>query len=128
MSVGSSKDQQLQGPDSEPREDSSPVLCESNEHGVVRRIFDSDDEEDQTVVKKRKRVISDDETSDEEEAGGDDEKHVAGTAEKTGESPRLKTLFDKKGRLRKDFFENEAELSGSDEEVSEDEDERGLDR
>ena len=38
-----------------------------------------------------------------------------------------KSLFDKKGVLRKDFFENEAELSGSDDE-EEDEDERGLDR
>jgi len=127
VSLGSGNEQ-MQFPDSEPQQDSPPILVESSEQGVVRRIFDSDDEEDQTVIKKRKRIISDDETSDEDEAEGDDKKHVAGVEQKSGESPRLKTLFDKKGRLRRDFFENEAELSGSDEEVSEDEDERGLDR
>ena len=102
------------------------------------RILDSDDDEDLLVTKKRKRaVISDDEESEADGVGDHSEDDDAGSAEEDedevesekDEQPKRKSaaLFDKKGRLRKDFLENEAELSGSDEEY-EDEDEHGLDR
>ena len=102
------------------------------------RILDSDDEAEELVPRKRKRaVISDDEESDKEtlignlsndeeaDSDDDDEDEDVAAEDETNE-PKL-SLFDKKGRLKKDFLENEAELSGSDDEF-EDEDERGLDR
>jgi len=61
----------------------------------------------------------DEEEEEEEEEPEDEDVEMPLTA---------KAMFDKKGRLRKEFLENEAELSGSEEEISDDEDERGLDR
>ena len=91
-----------------------------------RRILDSDDEEGDTIgYRKRKRVLSDDEESGKQSEESEEE-DAAGSGE--DKEKAYDTLFDKKGRLRKDFFEAEAELSGSDEEVSDDEDERGMDR
>ena len=116
-----------------------------------RRIIDSDDEETDKAGKadrKRKRmVISDDEDSDannddngDSEADSDQENEdnvnensnqELGNDEEEMEEEKVskaRNMFDKKGRLRKDFFEAEAELSGSEEEFSDDEDERDLDR
>jgi len=116
-----------------------------------RRIIDSDDEDTEKAAKadrKRKRmVISDDEDSDgnkddidDSEAGSDQENednvnenndHEFENENEEVEEERVskaRNMFDKKGRLRKDFFEAEAELSGSEEELSDDEDEKDLDR
>ena len=76
--------------------------------------FESDEDEDiESVKKKAKRplVMSDDEEEEEEK-------------EKTS---NFKGFLGKKGGLRREYVENEAELSG-DEPESGDEDERGLDR
>ena len=123
--------------DSQDVEDSSqtgPDICPSDDEELAPgfmeddlgagRILDSDDETDLVRSKKRRRcVISDDESENEEEEDEEDEEEME--MEKPVKS---KGMFDKKGRLRKDFLENEAELSGSEDELSEDEDEKGLDR
>jgi hypothetical protein len=98
------------------------------------------------VSKKRKRrLISDSEESDGEEnideakESGDDESNddlgVAPLGEIEYDSdenpiaakPVKNKMFNKSGKLRKDFLENEAQLSGS-EEGSDDEDERGMNK
>ena len=123
--------------DSQDVEDSSqtgPDICPSDDEELAPgfmeddlgagRILDSDDETDLVRSKKRRRcVISDDESENEEEEEEEDDEEME--MEKPVKS---KGMFDKKGRLRKDFLENEAELSGSEDELSEDEDEKGLDR
>ena len=123
--------------DSQDVEDSSqtgPDICPSDDEELAPgfmeddlgagRILDSDDETDLVRSKKRRRcVISDDESENEEEEDEEDDEEME--MEKPVKS---KGMFDKKGRLRKDFLENEAELSGSEDELSEDEDEKGLDR
>ena len=126
--------------DSQDVEDSSqtgPDICPSDDEELAPgfmeddlgagRILDSDDETDLVRSKKRRRcVISDDESENEEEEDEEDEEDEE---EMEMEKPvKSKGMFDKKGRLRKDFLENEAELSGSEDELSEDEDEKGLDR
>ena len=95
-------------------------------------------------MKKRKRVvISDDSDSDEDtntavctdEDVGKDEKEVYYDSEENEIEVENTKLFkgfkSKKGALRKEFVEQEAELSGDSDDglnISEDEDERGLDR
>ena len=136
-SIGTSRLDQLLGLDSQDVEDSSqtgPDICPSDDEELAPgfmeddlgagRILDSDDETDLVRSKKRRRcVISDDESENEEEEEEEDDEEME--MEKPVKS---KGMFDKKGRLRKDFLENEAELSGSEDELSEDEDEKGLDR
>ena len=93
------------------------------------RILDSDEETDFAKSNKRKRrVISDDESEDENEENDVQSEKVEEKEEEETAPVRMKGMFDKKGRLRKDFLEAEAELSGSEDELSEDEDEKGLDR
>jgi len=122
------------------------------ENSVGHGAIESDDENEDggiKISKKRKRrVVSDSEESDDDgneknddhmdESGGEEGKEESTTGNKVEydsdeneiKKPKFKqNLFDKRGKLKKDFFEAEAELSGaSDEEVSDDEDEKGLDR
>lgn len=112
-----------------------PGICPSDEEapGFLQEDIGADkvlhsDDDDMIFIKKRKRVISDDEESDQlSDVGQLEDVEDGGPQEKDAVDTRT-TLFDKKGKLRKDFFDNEAELSGSEEELSDDEDERGLDR
>ena len=122
------------------------------EQGVGHGAIESDDENEDggiKISKKRKRrVVSDSEDSDDDTNEKNDD-HADGSGgeevkeknaldnrveydsdENEIKKPKFKqNLFDKRGKLKKDFFEAEAELSGaSDEEVSDDEDEKGLDR
>jgi hypothetical protein len=104
----------------------------------VNALIDSDDEDFGPTKKRPRKVISDDESEDDNKSEGsdpeDEEEEEEGDGiesiqEEDTEKPlKAKAMFDKRGRLRKEFLENEAELSGSEEEISEDEDERGLDR
>jgi hypothetical protein len=108
----------------------------------VNNIEDSDDEEIGWTKKRRQRqAISDDEDEekdekeedeDEEEEKDEDEEEEKGEDEEDDSASvqrKVKTtMFDKSGRLRREFLENEAELSGSEDDISEDEDEQGLDR
>merc|ERR1712142_1162152 len=107
-------------------------------HGAI----ESDDEDEDggiKISKKRKRrVVSDSEESDDDSNENKMDQDVDSmdaeveydSDENEVKKPKFKqNLFDKRGKLKKDFFEAEAELSGaSDEEVSDDEDEKGLDR
>jgi len=115
--------------------------------GVGMRIVDSDDDEEQSEKKnkKRKRVLisdDEDEISDGDNVDQDDrdQKHESSDSDDNLEERPAshlgdqqhenveKGMFDKNGRLKKNFFDAEAELSGSEDEFSEDEDEKGLDR
>merc|ERR1719195_2031315 len=98
------------------------------------------------VSKKRKgRLLSDSEESDTEETEKpeedmDDGSNNADEGEKDYDSEENEVvkpakakqkLFDKKGKLRRDFYDVEAELSDEEDgraDVSDDEDEKGLDR
>jgi len=124
---------------------------EEPEAGHGHGAIESDDENEDVGIKiskkRKRRVVSDSEDSDDEsgekvkeqcekeETEDQDENTMDAEVEYDSDEnevikPKFKQkLFDKKGKLKKDFFEAEAELSGgSDEEVSDDEDEKGLDR
>ena len=114
------------------------------------RIESGDEEESNQaslkVSKKRKgRLLSDSEESDADEDESKDreveetETPVEDDKEYDSEENEIvqpkkvvkQNLFDKKGKLRRDFYDDEAELSDEEEgrgELSDDEDEKGLDR
>ena len=120
-------------------------------HGRIES-GESEDEEDEEsghvslkVSRKRKgRLLSDSEESDVEADIPDDkleadENTVEDDKEYDIEENEIvqpkkvvkQKLFDKKGKLRKDFYDEEAELSDEEEGrgmLSDDEDEKGLDR
>ncbi|CAB4066686.1 unnamed protein product [Lepeophtheirus salmonis] len=90
-------------------------------------------------VATQRMILSDDSSDDEEDNGDVEEDDPLVEESREGameedveydseenEIPTKGSLFDKKGLLREDFLEKEAELSGSDE-GSEDEDEVGMD-
>ena len=116
-------------------------------HGVIESDEEEEDTRDQLKVsKKRKgRLLSDSEESDTEETEKpeedmDDGSNNADEGEKDYDSEENEVvkpakakqkLFDKKGKLRRDFYDVEAELSDEEDgraDVSDDEDEKGLDR
>ena len=116
-------------------------------HGVIESDEEDEDTVDQLKVsKKRKgRLLSDSEESDTEETvkpeeDMDDGSNNADEGEKDYDSEENEVvkpakakqkLFDKKGKLRRDFYDVEAELSDEEDgraDVSDDEDEKGLDR
>ena len=111
-----------------------------------RLLSDSEEDEDTRdqlkVSKKTKgRLLSASEVSDTEETEDmDDGSNNADDGEKDYDSEETEVvkpakakqkLFDKKGKLRRDFYDVEAELSDEEDgraDVSDDEDEKGLDR
>ena len=117
-------------------------------HGRIESV--DEEESNQTslkVSKKRKgRLLSDSEESDAEEDNPDDkeevdedERPIQDDKEYDSEENEIvkpkkvakPNLFDKKGKLRRDFYDDEAELSDEEDgrgELSDDEDEKGLDR
>ena len=115
-------------------------------HGVIESDEEEEDTRDQLKVsKKRKgRLLSDSEESDTEETEKpeedmDDGSNNADEGEKDYDSEENEVvkpakakqkLFDKKGKLRRDFYDVEAELSDEEDggmDVSDDENEKGLD-
>ena len=124
---------------------------EDNDDEVGHGVIESDDEEENSedklkVSKKRKgRLLSDSEDSGDEKEDQDENQDEEETEGAENEAPEYDSdeneiikpqkakqrLFDKKGKLRKDFYDNEAELSdeeGRVEGLSDDEDEKGLDK
>ena len=123
---------------------------DKDEENVGHGVIESDEEEDQPeaaqmlkVSKKRKgRLLSDSEESDNEDHTEDKEEEgenaEAGERDYDSEENEIskpkavkQKLFTKKGKLRHDFYDIEAELSdeeGGELEVSDDEDEKDLDR
>ena len=123
---------------------------EDNDDEVGHGVIVSDEEEESSVdtlkvSKKRKgRLLSDSEDSGEENEE-DVHQEEENTEEAVNEVPEYDSdeneiiqpqkakqrLFDKKGKLRKDFYDVEAELSDEEGRVdglSDDEDEKGLDK
>ena len=117
---------------------------DKDEENVGHGVIQSDEEEDQPeaaqmlkVSKKRKgRLLSDSEESDNEEhtenQEDEGEKDYDSEENEISKPKAVKQkLFTKKGKLRHDFYDIEAELSdeeGGELEVSDDEDEKDLDR
>jgi len=110
-------------------------LPEERQETGMRIVDSDDDEQPEKRSKKRKRIL----ISDDEDESSDDE-HVTNNPDQVDEDitsdydeqedkiVQDKGMFDKNGRLKKNFFDAEAELSGSEDEFSDDEDEKGLDR
>merc|ERR1712098_153625 len=126
-------------------EESNDATVHDDEDNVGHGVINSDDEEASRdvslkVSKKRKgRLLSDSEDSaDEKEENDDIDDNDVRENENDFEENNIvelikpkQKMFDKKGKLRKDFYDEEAELSdeeGGGMDLSDDEDERNLDR
>ena len=112
-------------------------------HGRIESGDEEESNQDRLKVsKKRKgRLLSDSEESDAEEDKPEDQEEERPVEDKEYDSEEneivkpkkvvRQKLFDKKGKLRRDFYDDEAELSDEEEgrgDLSDDEDEKGLDR
>ena len=89
----------------------------------------SDSEESDAEVDKPEHM----EDVEETEAPVEDDKEYDSEENEIVQPKKVvkQNLFDKKGKLRRDFYDDEAELSDEEEgrgELSDDEDEKGLDR
>lgn len=117
-----------------------PVYRDELNHRTPGADIVEDSEEEDIGWRKKilGKAVSNDDSDEEDEVGDvgsdNDEEQEEKLEDEDEEEEDLKkptkakTMFDQKGRLRREFLENEAELSGSEDDISEDEDERELDR
>ena len=91
------------------------------------RLLSDSEESDADEDESKDREVEETETPVEDDKEYDSEENEIVQPKKVVKQK----LFDKKGKLRRDFYDDEAELSDEEEgrgELSDDEDEKGLDR